>query len=117
METSFDAIQSVKSIETNYGPQVAREVVQIFINDYPAKIAKLKFAIDQGNLETIRFTAHDIKSGTLSMGIKPMSNVCEVIERDAERLGKEKLQEMARQLETDYTGISKSYGEYLNLHH
>ena len=33
MEAQFDAIQSVKSIETNYGPQVAREVVQIFIAD------------------------------------------------------------------------------------
>lgn len=116
MEAPFDAIQSVKSIETNYGPQVAREVVQIFINDYPGKIAKLKTAIDQGNFDSIRFTAHDIKSGTLSMGIKPMSSVCETIERDGAKMSKESLQELAKQLENDYAQISRSYGDYLNIH-
>jgi HPt (histidine-containing phosphotransfer) domain-containing protein len=116
MEGPFDAIQSVKSIETNYGPQVAREVVQIFIADYPGKIAKLKAAIEQGNNEGIRFTAHDIKSGTLSMGIKPMSTVCEEIEREGAKMSKEKLAELAGQLEKDYANISKSYGEYLNIH-
>lgn len=117
MEAQFDAIQSVKSIETNYGPQVAREVVQIFIADYPGKIAKLKAAIEQGDLEGIRFTAHDIKSGTLSMGIKPMSGICEMIERDGAKMSKEKLEELAQQLQASYTEISRSYGDYLNLQH
>jgi len=117
MEGQFDAIQSVKSIETNYGPQVAREVVQIFLSDYPGKIAKLKTAIEQGNAEGIRFTAHDIKSGTLSMGIKPMSTVCETIERDGSKMDREKLQQLAQQLENDYNEISRSYGEYLNIQH
>jgi HPt (histidine-containing phosphotransfer) domain-containing protein len=116
MEGQFDAIQSVKSIETNYGPQVAREVVQIFIADYPGKIAKLKSAIEEGNQDKIRFTAHDIKSGTLSMGVKPMSTICEEIERDSAKMSKERLQELAQQLEKDYADISKSYGEYLNIH-
>ena len=116
MEGQFDAIQSVKSIETNYGPQVAREVVQIFIADYPGKIAKLKSAIEEGNQDKIRFTAHDIKSGTLSMGVKPMSTICEEIERDSSKMSKERLQELATQLEKDYANISKSYGEYLNIH-
>lgn len=116
MEGQFDAIQSVKSIETNYGPQVAREVVQIFIADYPGKIAKLKSAIEEGNQDKIRFTAHDIKSGTLSMGVKPMSTICEEIERDGSKMSKERLQELATQLEKDYADISKSYGEYLNIH-
>lgn len=117
MEPQFDAIQNMKTIESNYGPQVAREVVQIFLSDYPAKLAKLKDAIDQGNFEGLRFTAHDIKSGTLSMGIRPISSICEIIEREGASLGKEKLQTLFHQLETDYWRISKIYGEYLNLTH
>lgn len=117
MEVQFDAIQSVKSIETNYGPQVAREVVQIFIADYPGKLAKLKAAIEKGDFEDIRFTAHDIKSGTLSMGIKPMSEICEMIERDGAQMSKGKLEELAQKLEIDYADISRSYGDYLNLQH
>jgi len=117
MEPQFDAVQSVKSIESNYGPQVAREVVQIFINDYPGKIAKLKTAIEQGNIESIRFLAHDIKSGCLSMGVKPMSAICETIERDGSKLSKDELQNLASQLEVDYSDISRAYGEYLNITH
>ena len=117
MEPQFDAVQSLKSIESNYGPQVAREVVQIFINDYPGKIAKLKTAVEQGNVDSIRFLAHDIKSGCLSMGVKPMSSVCEVIERDVSKLKREELDQMANQLERDYSEISRTYGEYLNIPH
>ncbi len=117
METTFDAIQSIKSIESNYGPEVAREVVQIFINDYPAKITKLKNAINEGNFESVRFVAHDIKSGCLSMGIKPMSNVCETIEREGSKLSKEELKELSERLATDYSRISQSYGKYLNIGH
>jgi HPt (histidine-containing phosphotransfer) domain-containing protein len=117
MEPQFDAIQSIKSIETNFGPQVAREVVQIFINDYPGKITKLKTAIEQGNIESVRFAAHDIKSGCLSMGIRPMSAVCETIEREGVTLSREKLQELSEKLASDYLKISRTYGDYLNISH
>jgi HPt (histidine-containing phosphotransfer) domain-containing protein len=117
MENQFDAVQSIKSIESNYGPQVAREVVQIFISDYPAKIKKLHDAIEQGNVETIRFQAHDIKSGSLSMGVKPMSDICEKIEKDVTKLSKEELLKLADTLDTDYNQISREYAGYLNLTH
>lgn len=117
MEAQFDAVQSLKSIESNYGPQVAREVVQIFINDYPGKIAKLKAAINEQNFETIRFQAHDIKSGCLSMGVKPMSSICETIEREGSKMSKDELMKLANQLESDYAEISQSYGDYLNIKH
>jgi HPt (histidine-containing phosphotransfer) domain-containing protein len=117
MESQFDAVQSLKSIESNYGSQVAREVVQIFISDYPEKIAKLKTAIEQGNSESTRFLAHDIKSGCLSMGVKPMSNICETIERDNTKMTKEELTSLVIQLEKDYIEISRSYGDYLNIKH
>jgi HPt (histidine-containing phosphotransfer) domain-containing protein len=117
MDTQFDAIQSIKSIESNYGPQVAREVVQIFISDYPAKLQKLRDAIEQGNFDTIRFQAHDIKSGCLSMGIKPMSSICEVIEREGQKIPKEELKKMSQDLQDEYSHISKEYGDYLNIKH
>jgi HPt (histidine-containing phosphotransfer) domain-containing protein len=117
MEPQFDAVQSIKSIESNYGPQVAREVVQIFIDDYPGKIAKLNIAIDECNMESIRFIVHDIKSGCLSMGIRPMSSVCELIEREASKLSKEELKELSERLAADYSRISQSYGDYLNIKH
>lgn len=117
MEPQFDSVQSLKAIESNYGPQVAREVVQIFINDYPQKITKLKNAIEQGDAQSIRFSAHDIKSGCLSMGIKPMSALCEKIEHDSATLSKDQMKKMADQLENEYLRISSEYGAYLNLKH
>lgn len=113
----FDAVQSLKSIESNYGPQIAREVVQIFIADYPKKLEKLKVAIEEGKPETIRFVAHDIKSGCLSMGIQPMSVLCEKIERENSQLPKEELNRLSAELEEQYQRISKDYGNYLNLKH
>jgi HPt (histidine-containing phosphotransfer) domain-containing protein len=115
VEAQFNAVESLKSIENNYGPEVTREVVQIFIKDYPAKIQKLKHVIEQGNLEAIRFQAHDIKSGCLSMGVKPMSEICEKIERDTAKFSKEDLVAMTETLETDYNQISKDFSQYLGV--
>lgn len=117
MDTPFDAVKSIKSIEETYGPQVAREVVQIFVTDYVSKIQKLREGVEKGNIETIRFQAHDIKSGCLSMGVKPLSDICERIERDSEHLGREELKEMTARLEREYNLISRQYGDYLNIIH
>ena len=117
MEVPFNAVESIKAIESNYGPDVAREVVQIFMNDYSAKIQKLRQSIEQGELEKIRFSAHDIKSGCLSMGVKPMSELCEKIERDGAKLSKEELKQMTDSLESNYNQISREYGQYYNLTH
>lgn len=111
---AFDAVQSIQSIESNYGPQVAREVVQIFINDYPAKIENLKKAIENGETDKIRFYAHDIKSGCLSMGVKPMSSLCETIEHQVTELSQDRLKDLAQQISVDYQEISAEFGNYLN---
>ncbi len=117
METQFDSAKSIKSIVDTYGPEVAREVVQIFVTDYASKLQKLKNGIEEGNVEIIRFQAHDIKSGCLSMGVKPMSDICEKIERHSESLSREQLKEMSVDLEKYYTEISREYGSYLNRTH
>lgn len=117
MDASFDAVESIKAIETNYGPEVAREVVQIFMTDYSAKIQKLRQSIEAGVIEKIRFSAHDIKSGCLSLGVKPMSELCEKIEREGAKLSKEELKHMTDNLESNYNQISREYGQYYNLNH
>jgi HPt (histidine-containing phosphotransfer) domain-containing protein len=114
---AFDAKQSLKSIESNYGPQIAREVVQIFIADYPAKLKKLKAAIEDGNNDIIRFVAHDIKSGCLSMGVEPMSILCEKIEREGSQMPKEDLLGLSTKLSGHYDKISKEFANYLSLQH
>lgn len=117
MEPQFDAVQSIKSIESNYGQEIAREVVQIFIADYPGKIQKLQKAIQEDNKDTIRFVAHDIKSGCLSMGIQPMSSLCEKIEREGSQLPKEELVSLSSKLQNYYDEISRDYGKYLKVQH
>jgi HPt (histidine-containing phosphotransfer) domain-containing protein len=117
MESQFDAVQSLKSIESNYGEEIAREVVQIFITDYPGKIQKLEKAIQDDNKESIRFVAHDIKSGCLSMGIQPMSALCEKIEREGAQLPKEELSSLSVKLQQCFDVISKDYGDYLKVQH
>jgi HPt (histidine-containing phosphotransfer) domain-containing protein len=117
MEAQFDAVQSLKAIEANYGPQIAREVVEIFVKDYPGKIKKLQAAIEEGNAQTIRFVAHDIKSGCLSMGVQPMSFLCEKIEHEGVQLPKEELTRLAAELQEQYQRISRDYSKYLNVAH
>ncbi|RYZ89053.1 MAG: Hpt domain-containing protein [Proteobacteria bacterium] len=117
MEAPFDAVASIETIEKNYGPEVTREVVQIFLTAYTAKIEKLRSAIISGEVEKIRFTAHDIKSGCLSMGAKPMSAICQTIEKEGTKFSKQELLEMTDTLKQEYATISETYKAYLQRDH
>lgn len=116
-EIQFDVKENLNSMEKAYGVKVAREVVQIFLVDYKSKLQNLRQGIDEENSESIRFQAHNIKSGCLSMGLKPMSDLCEKIEHENENLSRHELKSLFESLEDQYKRISCEFERYLNLTH
>lgn len=116
-EIQFDVKENLNSMEKAYGVKVAREVVQIFLVDYKSKLQNLRQGIEDENTELIRFQAHNIKSGCLSMGLKPMSDLCEKIEYESERFSRNELNSMFQSLEDQYKRFSCDFEQYLNLTH
>lgn len=111
----FDPIQSVQTLERDYGPQVIREVVQIFIQDYPEKISTLKSAITSGEMERTLFMAHNIRSGCLSLGLVPMTELCEMIESKGKTLSMEKLFHLSNELDVNFQRISQAFKDHFKI--
>lgn len=111
----FDPIQSLQTLERDYGPQVTKEVVQIFIMDYPGKIRTLKDSITTGQMDRTLFMAHNIRSGCLSLGLSPMTELCEAIETKGKTLSTEKLFHLSNELENNFQKISRAFKDHFKI--
>ncbi len=49
------------------------ELVEIFVESLPERVETLKQAFDQGDWETLRRTAHQLKGAAGSYGFDPLS--------------------------------------------
>jgi two-component system, sensor histidine kinase and response regulator len=60
------------------------ELVDIFLNDFPCKLKKLKSAIEQGNIKLLGQCAHDIKGASANVEAKLLCKTASAIEIEAE---------------------------------
>ena len=76
-ESKIDLIQDIKSTEDlNFFV----ELLDIYINDLPLSIARIKNAVLQKDKNQIRFYVHKLKGSSLTFGIHAISDKCIKIE-------------------------------------
>ncbi|MCJ7554068.1 MAG: ATP-binding protein, partial [Ignavibacteriaceae bacterium] len=59
------------------------EMLDVYINDIPRTIEKIKQATSQRNFENLRFYLHKLKGSALTLGVTATSNVCIDLENAA----------------------------------
>jgi CheY-like chemotaxis protein len=57
-------------------PDIVAEVVQIFLQDAPARLAAIRAAIAQGDMATAARTAHTLKGSASHLGAKTLTMLC-----------------------------------------
>lgn len=57
----------------------ARELVQLFIDDAVAHIADLQLAASRGDLEQVRWLAHDLSGSTATFGAHVVTGICQQV--------------------------------------
>jgi HPt (histidine-containing phosphotransfer) domain-containing protein len=65
------------------GGDMLEEIIALFADDVPGRIARLHEAFDARVADAIRREAHGLKGGALSIGAARMASICQAIEHHA----------------------------------
>jgi HPt (histidine-containing phosphotransfer) domain-containing protein len=78
-----EAIEQLRFLEDEDQPNVVAELVNLFIEHAPPKIAAIRDAIAQQDATAVRRAAHSLKGSSANVGARGMQHVCERLEQDA----------------------------------
>jgi CheY-like chemotaxis protein len=83
-ETADDVAKGLKQLEEDYGKEMVMKIVEMFIPDAEARIAKIDQAIKQEDFRALEEAAHGLKSGAANIGAIEMSQLCQQLETQGE---------------------------------
>jgi HPt (histidine-containing phosphotransfer) domain-containing protein len=61
-------------------PALFIELAELFFDDTPRQLAALRAALESGQAEALRSSAHRLKGSSLTFGAKRMARLCEALE-------------------------------------
>jgi HPt (histidine-containing phosphotransfer) domain-containing protein len=78
-----EAIEQLRFLEDEDQPNVVAELVLLFVEHTPPKIAAIRDGLAQGDAGAVKRAAHSLKGSSANVGATGMQHVCEQIEHAA----------------------------------
>jgi HPt (histidine-containing phosphotransfer) domain-containing protein len=75
-----EAIEQLRFLEDEDQPNVVAELVALFIEHTPPKLAQLSEAIATGDTAALKRAAHSLKGSSANVGARGMQTICERLE-------------------------------------
>lgn len=88
-------------------PDLARETIELFLDQTPAQLALLSGHVLQSDTETVRRSAHQLKGGCLIVGAGRMAEICEQLEAASEGGSDDDLCSLADALADEFMEVKK----------
>jgi HPt (histidine-containing phosphotransfer) domain-containing protein len=73
-------IESLRQLTPPGEPDVLTEVLQMFLDEVPPRIDRLRNAMTAGNIEEVYRTAHSLKGSAGNIGAERLYGVCKQID-------------------------------------
>ena len=75
-----EAIEQLRFLEDEDQPNVVAELVGLFIEHTPPKLAQLSEAIASSDLPALKLAAHSLKGSSANVGARGMQQLCDQLE-------------------------------------
>jgi len=67
------ALNNIRALQRPEAPDLVERIVGLFVTQTPASVKTILDAVESGDLETIRITAHGVKSSATYVGATSLS--------------------------------------------
>lgn len=82
-----EAISNLKELNPGDGGEFLKEIISIYIEDTPKRIAELKASLASADVPGFTRAAHTIKGSSANVGASAMRALCERLEFTSKREG------------------------------
>jgi HPt (histidine-containing phosphotransfer) domain-containing protein len=76
-------LDSYRALQEDGQPDVVTEFIDIFLDDLPARLTRLRQAVAAEDVKDIRSAAHALKGSSGSVGAAALSGMCGLLEANA----------------------------------
>jgi DNA-binding NarL/FixJ family response regulator len=80
-EAAFDSLRQLQLLQDEGEPDIIIELIDLFLQDTPQKLAQLRFAAINGEAKKCEQIAHSLKSSSGQLGAKQMMALCARLEQ------------------------------------
>jgi len=94
-----EAIANLRSLCPDDGDAFLKEILSIFIDDTPARIAELRTSLAEGNVQVFVRAAHSIKGSSSNVGASELRSAAEKLEHLARTQGLSNVAQPTAELE------------------
>jgi HPt (histidine-containing phosphotransfer) domain-containing protein len=102
----LEAIQNLRDLNPGDGGEFLREIVGIYIEDTPKRIADLKAALAAGDVATFTRAAHTIKGSSANVGAQVLKGISERLESMSRKEGLANAAPMIADCEAEFARVA-----------
>lgn len=77
---NHDVIEGLRELQGNGEADILAELVELFLDDTPSRLADLREALNREGLESLERTAHALKSSCVNLGAQKVTRTAEHLE-------------------------------------
>lgn len=89
-------------------PELLVDLIQMFLDDGPAKVEAVNIGLANGNFEMAERAAHSLKGSSGCLGAKLVQATCEQLEQSTHMRELEASRKLAPKLETTYAAAEQA---------
>ena len=101
----LEAIANLKDLNPGDGGEFLREIVAIYIEDTPKRIADMKTCLASGDVQTFTRAAHTIKGSSANVGAQVLKNIAERLEVISRRDGLAAVSDMIAECDAEFERV------------
>ncbi len=99
------ALDTLRALQMDGAPDLLTQIIGLFLKDTPGLLQKITEAIARADGDTVRQTAHTLKSSCANLGAMRLSGYCQELERAGRANDLEGTPELLNQLKDEYENV------------
>jgi HPt (histidine-containing phosphotransfer) domain-containing protein len=108
------AIANLRALSPDDGDSFLKEILTIFIDDTPSRIAELHDSRSAGNAVTFMRAAHSIKGSSSNVGASELRAIAEQLEHHAQHNGLTDVEARVAELEASFFRAKSALEKIMN---
>ncbi|WP_413172277.1 response regulator [Anabaena azotica] len=98
-------IEELRAMAGSNGDRLIAELIQVYLEDTPARIQDIKDAVATKNWNKFKKSAHALRSPSVSIGAVNLGQICETLEYTTQDKSLQEISDLVNQLESEYKNV------------
>ena len=109
----LESIENLRALNPGDGDEFLREIIVIYLEDTPLRIAELEQSLASGDVPTFTRAAHSVKGSSSNLGAVAVRQIAEQLEQQSHKQGLDGVADLVATLKTQFAVTQSEFTKLL----